>query len=59
VKTANCFWKKRVKDKVFEGEGRGAMGGTQGGGGGGGGGGVISLVRKRNNKLKSKQEKLE
>jgi hypothetical protein len=52
---ANCFWKKRVKDKVFEGEGRGAMGGTQGGGGGG----VISLVRKRNNKLKSKQEKLE
>jgi hypothetical protein len=57
VKTANCFWKKRVKDKGFEGEGRGAMGGTQGGGGGGGG--VISLVRKRNNKLKSKQEKLE
>lgn len=46
-----------MKDKGFEGEGRGTMGGTQGAGGGGGG--VISLVRKRNNKLKSKQEKLE
>jgi len=52
VKTANVFWKKRVKDKVFEGEGRGIMGGTQGGGGG-----VISLVRKRNNKLKKQARK--
>jgi hypothetical protein len=54
VKTAKFFWEKRVKDKGFGGEGLGFIGGTKGAGGGG----VISLVRKRNNKLKSKQEKL-
>jgi hypothetical protein len=54
VKMANCFWKKRVKDQGFGGEGPGVMVGTQGGGGGVG---VISLVRKRNNKLKKQARK--
>ncbi len=57
VKTAKTFWEMRVKEKGFRGEGLGSWG-MHGEVGFGGGGGVVSLMRKRNNKLKSKREKL-